>query len=145
RAREPTRRARLPLVDVRPLVADHALAAIRPRADVVDSPVGLLGRDLRDAEPADFLADLAVHEGAMDVVDAVLEAAEVAARPGIHACPQDPLPLELRVARELWGLALAQVGEEQPRVLLHRVALDLDPAAKWFGLRGLLHALPIRA
>src|SRR5689334_23150271 len=85
-----------------------------------------------------------MDEGPMDVVEGVLDAVEVVARP--HPGPGDPEdtgPLQLREAPHGRRLAFAQIGEDQPEILLHGVAANLDALAEGLGLGGLLDTLAV--
>src|SRR5205823_1301990 len=81
--------------------------------------------------------------------EAILDVLEVVAGPQISAGHQHPLFLEVRVAWErlerssiaAFSVALAQVGEDQPEILLGGVALDLDFAGEGGVLGRLLDAL----
>src|SRR3954464_3561610 len=77
----------------------------------------------------------------MRVGNPVLEAAEVVARPGVGGVCNHAFLLELRVAGEIGRLAFAQISEDQPQILPHRVAANPDAGAEGLWLGWLLGAL----
>src|SRR5207245_1559129 len=68
---------------------------------------------------------------------------EEVALPDVRGDPQHPWLLEVGIARQFGRFSLAQIGEDQPQVFPHRVALDPDPLAERLRLRRLLDTLPI--
>src|SRR5215204_3092475 len=78
----------------------------------------------------------------MGVIDPVLEAAEIVARPRVGGIGDDPLLLQLWIPAELRRLTLSEIGEDQAEILADRVAPDLDPIAEGLRLGRLFRALP---
>src|SRR6266581_2144415 len=92
---------------------------------VFDAVLGLVAEHLRDLPQPVAVDAAAVHEGAMDVVEGVLDAVEVVAGPDLRpGQAENAIALELTEAPHWWRIALSQIGEDEAEIFPDRIAAD---------------------